>query len=137
MDRKKFLSLVGMSAGAFAVVSCLNGCSKAPLGANPPTVNFNLSLTDPANVALTHLGGYMYYQGVIIARTTAGLFLAVSQTCPHQGNTVVYESGPNDFYCPAHSSVFAPNGQVTGGPSPQNLKSYNTQLTGTTLHVWG
>ncbi|HXC04440.1 MAG TPA: Rieske (2Fe-2S) protein [Bacteroidia bacterium] len=138
MDRKEFLSLVGISAAAFATVSCLDGCSKSPLGANPPSVNFTLNLADPANSALTHNGGYMYMQGVIIARTNTGAFLAVSQTCPHMGNTVVYESGVNDFYCPAHNSTFATNGQVTGGPSPQNLKSYNTQLiSGSSLHVWG
>jgi Rieske Fe-S protein len=43
----------------------------------------------------------------------------------------------NMFYCPAHGSTFNSAGAVTGGPAPSALQVYNTQLSGSTLHVWG
>ncbi len=138
MDRKEFLALVGTSIAAITIGSCIGGCSKGNTS-NPasPSVNFNLNLADPANSALNTNGGYIYSQGVIVAKTQAGAFIAVSQACTHQGVSVVYSSSLNGFSCPAHGSTFANNGAVTGGPASSNLKSYSTQLSGSTLHVWG
>jgi cytochrome b6-f complex iron-sulfur subunit len=138
MDRKEFLSLLGISAAAFTVGSCLQNCSKGGVTpVAPPTVNFNLDLTAPANNALNTLGGYMYSNGVIVAHTNQGAFIAVSQVCPHQGSTVIYQGSINDFFCPSHGSTFAPTGKVVQGPAVDNLKSYSTQLNGNSLHVWG
>jgi cytochrome b6-f complex iron-sulfur subunit len=138
MDRKEFLSLLGISAAAFTVGSCLQACSKGGTtpGA-PPTVNFNLDLTQQANSALNTNGGYIYSNGVVVAKTNQGAYIAVSQVCPHQGSTIIYQSSINDFFCPSHGSTFAPNGKVVQGPALTNLKSYSTQLNGTMLHVWG
>lgn len=133
MDRKEFLSLIGVSAAAFALEACLQGCTKV----NQPNVDFTLNLADPAFAVLNTNGQYLYKEGVIIARSLTGSFFAVSQTCTHGGTSVIYESGKNDFFCQSHSAVFATSGAVTGGPANKNLKSYNTSLSGTNLHVWG
>ncbi len=137
MDRKEFLSLLGMGAGAITIGACLNACSKTPVVAAPPTVNFNLDLTQPANSALTTLGGYMYANGVIIAKTNQGAYIAVAEICTHQGSTIIYQSSIDDFFCPSHGSTYAPNGKVVQGPSVTNLKQYTTQLNGNLLHIWG
>jgi cytochrome b6-f complex iron-sulfur subunit len=137
MDRKEFLALVGTSVAAITIGACLGGCSKSS-SSNPSaaTVNFTLNLSDPANSALGSNGGYIYSQGVIVARTMSGTYIAVSQYCTHAGATVSYQ-GASGFFCPAHGSSFSNSGAVTGGPAPSNLKSYNTQLSGSSLHVWG
>jgi cytochrome b6-f complex iron-sulfur subunit len=135
MDRKEFLALVGTSIAAITIGACFGGCSKSTTTPSQPVVNFTLSLTDPANSALNTNGGYVYSQGVIVARTLTGAYIAVSQACTHQGVSVVYQSP--GFYCQAHGSTFASNGVVTGGPATSPLKAYTTQLTGTSLHVSG
>ncbi|MFI5149277.1 MAG: ubiquinol-cytochrome c reductase iron-sulfur subunit [Bacteroidia bacterium] len=137
MERKEFLALVGTSIAAITIGSCISGCQKQSSTPAAATVNFNLNLSDPANSALASPGGYLYSQGVIIARTQAGAYLAVSQACTHAGASVVYQSSQNAFYCPSHGSSFNSSGAVTGGPAGSPLKVYNTQLSGTTLHVWG
>jgi cytochrome b6-f complex iron-sulfur subunit len=138
MDRKEFLSLFGVGAAALAVGSCLQACSKGgTTPAAPPTVNFKLDLTASANNALNTNGGFLYSNGLVVARTNQGAFIAVSMICPHQGSTVIYQSSINDFTCPSHGSTFAPTGAVVQGPAVTNLKSYSTQLNGTSLHVWG
>jgi len=129
--------MLGIGAAAFAVVNCLEGCSKQNSNTTAPSVNFTLNLLDPANSALNKNGGFIYSNGVIVAKTMTGAYIAVSQSCTHAGVTVQYESAQNDFYCPAHGSSFSSNGAVTGGPAPSALKSYSTALSGTSLHVWG
>ena len=141
MDRKEFLASLGLSAGTFVLTTCLGGCSKSSSntgsGGTAPTVDFTLDLTLPANAALKNNGGYLYSNGAIVARTTAGAYVAVSQACTHQGVTVQYVSGSNQFYCPSHGASFSTTGGVTGGPANGALKQYTVTQTGNNLRVNG
>jgi cytochrome b6-f complex iron-sulfur subunit len=137
MDRKQFLALVGTSVGAIVLASCLDGCKKNNTSPSQPTVDFTLDLTNSAYAALNTNGGYIYNQGVIVARTMSGSYIAVSQACTHQQVTVIYQGSGNRFYCNAHGSSFDNSGAVTGGPASSNLKSYACTLSGTSLHVKG
>jgi cytochrome b6-f complex iron-sulfur subunit len=137
MDRKEFLSMFGISAAAITLAACAQGCNKAPTTKTAPTVDLTLDLTASSNSALTKNGGYMYIQGVIVARTNTGLYIAVSQACTHQGVSLTYSGTNDEFICPAHGSYFGPTGLVAQGPANVNLKSYNTAVTGQKLRVWG
>ncbi len=136
MDRKEFLSIVGLGAAAFAAQYCL-GCKAADdqTITGPSNVDFTLDLTAPANAALASVGGYIYKNGIIVARTAGG-YVAVSFTCTHQGGTVTYDNGAGNFYCPNHGSRFATSGAVVNGPADRPLTHYNTSLSGTSLRVY-
>jgi cytochrome b6-f complex iron-sulfur subunit len=71
-----------------------------------------------------------------VAFTNAGSYIAVSSACTHQGGTVGYNAGNNNFVCPNHGSVFNANGSVANGPASQSLKQYTTTLTGSNLRVF-
>ncbi|MEY3678441.1 MAG: hypothetical protein RI924_582 [Bacteroidota bacterium] len=143
MDRKKFLNQVGMGAAALLAPACLGGlaaCSKSDSGSPsnptppPPTgVDFTV---DVSSGALSSNGGFLVLNGIIIARTTTGSFLAVSAACTHQGTTVNYASAGNKFVCPNHGAEFSSTGTVTKGPATTNLTSYNTSLNGNSLRVY-
>jgi cytochrome b6-f complex iron-sulfur subunit len=137
MNRKEFLSTLGLGAAAVACSYCLNGCSPLnnPITA-PTNVDFTLDLMAPANAALKTNGGYLYNGGIIVARTVSGTYVAVSQICTHAGGTVQYVSNANSFYCPNHGSSFATNGSVINGPATSSLTAYHTSLTGTSLRVY-
>lgn len=138
MERKEFLALVGTSIAAITLGSCLDGCKKSTnTTPDQPTVDFTLDLTSSANAALSSNGGYIYNSGVVVARTMSGSYIAVSQACTHQGTSVVYQSGSNNFYCNSHGSVFSSSGSVTTGPASSPLKQYSCTLSGTSLHVKG
>lgn len=141
MDRKEFLSLVGMSMGAYVLTRCLESCSKKDGGSfpTPPSnVNMTLTLTDPAYSALGSNGGYVYLSnGIIVARTNSGSYLAVSEYCTHQGTAVVFRASQNNFYCSSHGSVFGADGHVSNGPAGIALKQYNTSLSGNSLTITG
>ena len=138
MDRKEFLSMLGFGAAAAAISLCVESCSKAQTTKTAPTVDFKLDLNTASNQALQKNGGSMGIQGVVVAKTNTGAYIAVSQACTHQGTYILYRPSNNDFVCPAHGSTFGPTGAVGMGPAMVNLKSYSTQLLpGNILHVWG
>lgn len=134
MDRKEFLAHLGLGSAAVFMGACLAGCGKE--GATPARVDFTLDLSAPANAALNTPGGYVYNQGVIVARTQQNAYIAVSQACTHEGTSVQFQGANNRFYCPNHGATFSVTGTVTGGPANRPLTQYNTQLTGTTLRVF-
>ncbi len=142
MDRKEFLAQLGLTSAAIFAGACLGGCSKDDNGGGgsvpppPAGVNFTLNLSDAANSDLKRLGGFVYQGGIIIARTLADTYIAVSQACTHQGTIVVYEGSNNRFFCNNHGSTFNNLGAVINGPAGAPLTKYNTTLTGTSLRVF-
>jgi cytochrome b6-f complex iron-sulfur subunit len=139
MDRKDFLSQVGVGAAAFLAPICLGGiagCGKSSKNSTPSApsnVDFTL---DVSSGALASNGGYLVSQGILVARTNSGTFLAVSAACTHEGTSVTYNAANNNFVCPNHGAKFSSSGMVTLGPATTNLKSYNTSLTNSTLRIF-
>ena len=140
MDRKSFLSSLGLSAGTVLIASCLGGCSKPDSpggGSTPATVDFTLDLSQPANATLRTAGGYLYSNGVIVAKTIAGDIVAVSQVCTHQGVSVQFVGSNNSFFCPGHGAGFNTSGTVINGPATTSLKKYTVTVTGNSVRVNG
>ncbi len=135
MDRKEFLSALGLGSTALIAISCLQACSKTD-AASGTGVDFTLDLTNGAYAALSNAGGYVTVQGVVVARTTNNTYLAVSAACPHEGVNVEYQGNQNQFFCPAHGSYFSSTGARTAGPAQRGLTQYQTALTGNSLRVY-
>lgn len=139
MNRKEFFARVGFGAAAVLIPACIGGlassCESDDGTPSPAPTNVDFSL-DISTGALAANGGYLVKSGIVVARTNEGEFLAVSASCTHQGTNVKYHANENDFVCPNHGAVFASNGAVVDGPATRDLKSYNTNLTGTTLRVY-
>ena len=130
MERKEFLSHVGLGAASMLFLNCLVSCTKAtdtPVAAAPSNLDFTLDLSSSTNAALTKAGGYVFANGIIVAHSTNGGYIAVSRNCPHQGTSVVFQ--PNDtFYCPNHGAVFSASGGVVSGPVSRPLTQYKTAV---------
>jgi len=134
MERKEFLNLLGLSAATVLFMDALSGCQKTDFA--PQNVDFTIDLSDAKYASLANNGGFVYISGVILTRTSSGNLIALSQACTHQGCTVAYESGQNNFYCGCHGSIFSENGQVIRGPASKPLTMYNTDQAGSMLHVY-
>lgn len=139
MDRKEFLAAVGLSAASFALINCA-GCSKSSNTSTsgvsgPSNIDFTLDLTLSANAALLSNGGSLASNGVIVARTSSGTYIAVQQSCTHENYPLVYQSGNARFYCNNHGSYFNEAGIVQISPATKSLTTYTTVLTGTSLRV--
>lgn len=143
MERKIFFSTLGISAGMFFLAPAMTSCSKdmddsttTPGGSTSGKVDFTLDLSSSAYSSLNSNGGSVIKDNIIIARTSSGIYVALSSICTHQGTTIVYESSANRFHCPNHGSNFTTDGTVLNGPASGSLKKYNTQLTGTSLRIF-
>ncbi|RYU83833.1 QcrA and Rieske domain-containing protein [Hymenobacter persicinus] len=145
MERKEFIQLFGMGAAAVLATGCLGSCSSskgsdpAPDATNgPASVDFTLDLTAPDNAALNDPArGYVYGAGgqVIVAKTTAGGYLAVQAPCTHEGTRIQFQPSQGNFLCPNHGSLFNADGTVANGPAARALKKYTVTQTGTTLRI--
>jgi Rieske Fe-S protein len=131
MDRKKFIASACTLCGFGIAVSMMDGCSKTQI------VNFTLDLTNPANAALNNTGGSVIANGgnTIVINALSG-YKALSLICTHAGCTVGY-NGANGFRCPCHGGTFDVNGNVTGGPPPSALPSYQVTRSGNILTIKG
>lgn len=138
MDRKEFLSKIGVGAAGLVLFGCLGGCKKDTVPNAQSNVNLTLDLTTSAYEGLLKPGGFAYTNnGIIVAQTKSGEYIAVSKYCTHEGLAVNYESTSNQFICSAHGSIFGPTGTVLKGPAGSALKQYTVTKTGTTLLITG
>ena len=66
---------------------------------------------------------------VILTRTGAQSFAAVSSVCTHAGTRVEpFLAAAGGLFCPNHGSLFSPQGTVLRGPAGFDLTSYPTRL---------
>lgn len=139
MDRKEFLSSLGMGTATAALLTCI-GCSKATDTPSDTTglsnIDFTLDLNASINAALLNNGGYLSTNGVIVARTLTGSYIAVQGSCTHQTYGLSYQANNSIFYCNNHGASFSESGVVKVGPANRPLIVYHTQLTGTTLRIY-
>jgi cytochrome b6-f complex iron-sulfur subunit len=158
MKRGEFLRSLGMSSAALMAFYCmgttLTSCSKgsddpAPATPAPSTgitgnadaskgaVNFTLNLTDANFSKLKTAGQYALIGSLLVAKTKSGSLIALSKTCTHEGNEVLYRPDTDDIFCPSHFSEFQTTGAVKVGPAAKALTQYKTALStdGNTLTV--
>ncbi|MEI6142226.1 MAG: Rieske 2Fe-2S domain-containing protein [Mariniphaga sp.] len=147
MKRHEFLSTIGISATTVIFSPFLTRCGSIDTGVFPsvppignPSVDFTLNLSEPANVALTTSGGSLIKNGIIVAKTSTGSFIAVASVCTHQSAVIQYNNTDMSFFCSnqgsGHGSKFTWTGAVSAGPAGK-LKMYRTELSGTSLRISG
>lgn len=129
----KGASLLAVYCGASAVTSCIN---EAGDPANGPTgVDFTLDLSDSANAALLDAGGYLIVNKIVIARVSSDAFAAVTQVCSHENKSkVVFRN--DEFYCTEHGARYTLEGKGLNSEGKKGIKAYNTEFSGTSLHVF-
>jgi cytochrome b6-f complex iron-sulfur subunit len=137
IDRQDFFRLVGVSIGAIVLQQCLSGCNTGASDPQPVKTpsDFSINVNNANFAALRNAGGFVRTNGLIIARTNQGGFIAVSQACTHEGTPVNFVSSNNTFLCPNHGSVFSGAGEVQNGPATKPLTVYKTTFDASTGDV--
>jgi len=142
MKRREFLGTLTAPV-AVACTACLAAaCSKSSDGGNnapapPSNVNFTINL----NTQLLAVGSSLSQSGVIVARLAAAnqpaSFVAVQESCTHQGTNINFSAANNQFTCPNHGAIYNTSGANVGGQSTAPLKVYTVAVNGTNLTVTG
>ncbi|MCC7263462.1 MAG: Rieske (2Fe-2S) protein [Candidatus Latescibacteria bacterium] len=124
----------------------LESCAESPTAASTEgedpaakvaVTTLTLDLNAKENAALKKVGGAVKVNknGVklIVMRSTATAYTAISSTCTHNGCEVKLPDAKGVISCPCHGSKFDVTGKVTKGPAKKNLPPAKTALKGTTL----
>lgn len=135
INRHEFLRKIGFAGSALAAVyfaGHLQSCTNDRV--NPAPTNLTLDLTSSENSALKTNGGYVIKNGVVIARSNTGAYIAATLTCSHEGkNQITYQT--DHFYCTAHGAKYDNTGKGLNSEGKNGIAVYTTTLTGTTLTV--
>lgn len=154
MNRMEFLKSLGFKGASLFAVYCaasgLSSCvneSMNPVLPTDPTGGTNggtsggnanelvLDLSSATYSKLNTVGNYVIVNSIVIARVSQTAFAAVTQVCSHEGKKKVYfKSG--EFYCPEHGARFDTAGKGLNSKGSGGLKTYRTELSGTTLKVF-
>lgn len=137
IQRHEFLKSLGLKGASLLAVYCgatsLSSCQKESV-TPASAVDFTLDLSNAAYSALNTVGKYVIYNQVVVARVSATSFAAVTQICSHENKPQVMYNG-SQFYCTAHGATFSTSGAALSVTN-KAIKSYQTALTGTSLHVY-
>jgi Rieske Fe-S protein len=134
-------------AVAATLESCGGGSPSSPGGLGGsvsalPAVSGNLNgstitvtvtgtaLATVGQLALVTTGG----GDVLVARTDAATFVALSAGCTHQACEITGYSG-QIYVCPCHGSRFDTSGRVVNGPAVSPLPQFQTQFTNDVLTI--
>ena len=142
MERKEFISALGIGAGSIIISSCLGACGKSDSPSPGPTpgpggkVDFTVDVSTNSDI---NSKGWTILNSIIIAKSGSS-YIALSGVCTHQANSMTYSPSTNTFPCSqqdaAHGSIFNENGVKITGPATANLKKYSTTLSGNSLRVF-
>lgn len=140
MNRKHFLKKLSGGAAFALTAACLGGCAVENIAPDQQAasgpVDFTLDLNAAVNSNLSNNGGYVIVNNqVVVARTTAGEYVAATRTCSHDPRKeVILRNG--EWYCTAHGARFRLDGGGLNGNGRNGLTIYNTQLTDNMLRIF-
>ena len=140
INRKQFLSKLGLGTGAIMATYCLgslSSCDDEDVDYIGGGIDFTLDLDGSAYDALNAVGGYVRINKVVIAAVSEGTFVAVTQICSHQGaENVTFRPLNNDFYCTQHGAIFDLEGKGLNSNGSKGILVYKTSLSGTLLRIY-
>lgn len=141
MDRRTFLSWVGMGWVASSLPVALAACTSS----SPPTTQSPAASSPRADgfvkvgtTAALDAGAIVLPKspvGPVAVVRHQGVLAAVNPTCTHQGCTVAWQPS-GEYVCPCHQAKFSATGGVVGqGPTRIPLKVYQVQIEGSDVLV--
>ncbi len=138
INRKQFLSKLGLGTGAIIATYCLGSFSSCKEDDSVARlVDFTLDLTDATYANLGSIGGYVRENNVVIAYVSEDTYVAVTQICSHQGaKNVLYNAATKNFYCTSHGAMFNLEGNGLNNNGSKGILLYNTSLSGTILRIF-
>jgi len=142
MDRKEFLHALGIGSAALFATYCLGGCkSDTPTPNELPVDGISLDLNSAQYSSLKNNGAYLVLKNekIVVAKTTAGAYVAVTLVCSHEGQEQVgYIANKNIFECSAHGAQFDTAGGGLNPKGAKGLRIYRTEInpTGDLLKIF-
>ncbi|GAB3011402.1 Rieske 2Fe-2S domain-containing protein [Spirosoma pulveris] len=94
-----------------------------------------IDLASTAASALKTVGGYIAQSGIVVAQVSAGVYVAVTQTCSHEPKKAIIFN-KTEFYCTQHGARFDLNGVGKNSFGSRGIAVYKVATDGKTLVVY-
>jgi cytochrome b6-f complex iron-sulfur subunit len=154
MNRRNFLTWLGLGWGLAWISNAIAGCSNNASNSQPSGATSTSST--PSNAGLVEPGGFvkigttqdleekgriLFQQGanssVLAIRDPANpnSIFAVDSRCTHRGCTVDWNSDRQEILCPCHGSAFQADGKVRKGPASKPLERFEAKIEGNAVLV--
>jgi cytochrome b6-f complex iron-sulfur subunit len=147
MDRRAFLSWVGVGALASSLPMAIAACTsennvKATPEPSVPAAARTDGFTNVGSVKTLEQVGFItdktFAAGpLLVVRNPADIkkLVAVNSTCPHKGCAVEWNGASKEFVCPCHGSKFKADGSVAEGPANKPLAKFTAKTEGDSVLV--
>lgn len=119
VSRRNFMVLIGWGSTSMFFAGVVGSLARFMW----PNVTFEPSTTFKVGVAEQLKDGMTFIDNKkVFVWREGGAYHAISAICTHLGCTVRWIPEANQYQCPCHGSVFAPDGKVVSGPAPRPLE---------------
>jgi nitrite reductase/ring-hydroxylating ferredoxin subunit len=126
MNRKEFINKLGIGAAFVLTSSCLGSCTRDTRELN--NVDLCIDLNSSEFAELQDDGGYVIVEGIVVARTLDGDFVAATRTCSHeQLNDILFDADNNEWLCSSHGARFTMEGDGLNSNGSAGLSVYQVQ----------
>jgi nitrite reductase/ring-hydroxylating ferredoxin subunit len=121
VTRRELLRFTVWTSGAlFAGTAAIAALSR--LGGPEASPRVAIAREDELATGTARYFTYPEGEGAVLVKTRAGELFAYSQRCTHLSCAVVYQDGPQRFYCPCHEGAFEiRSGVPVAGPPRRPL----------------
>ncbi|KAF3886155.1 MULTISPECIES: QcrA and Rieske domain-containing protein [Nostocales] len=141
MDRREFMSWVGVAGVASSLPGVISACSSQNTQppASPPRADGFQAVGTVADLDKNGqiLNEKFATSKVLVVRdpNNTSQVLAVNPVCTHAGCDVGWKKDENSFVCPCHGSKFAADGKVLNGPADKPIPTYTAKVEGNEVLV--
>lgn len=98
-----------------------------------PILNIDLSSGSAAN--LKKVGGYITQNGIVVAQSSAGVYVAATQTCSHEPKKKVIFN-VTEYYCTEHGARFTLEGKGKNSFGSGGLTIYKVATDGKKIVIY-
>lgn len=89
-------------------------------------------------ITITQIDGWrkiISEKSVYVHRDESGKLKVFSAICPHLGCSVRWDEAHTNYFCPCHTGIFTPGGQLVSGPPPRGMDELESRITEGRLEV--
>jgi len=135
MDRKEFLSKLGVGAAFALTCPCIIGCSNDKLDEDTPEVDFTIDINKFES--LRSPGNFIIENEVVVANNLDGVYIAATIKCSHEGlKQIKYDKFADHWQCTAHGARYTQQGEGLNANGANGLTIYNVTQDGDTLRIF-
>jgi len=135
MDRKEFISKLGIGAAFVLTTPCIIGCTKDGGEEELLDVDFTVDLNEFDS--LRSPGSYIIKNNIVVANNINNQFIAATVKCSHEGlNQIKYDKFADNWECTAHGARYTQGGAGLNANGAGGLTTYNVTQDGDTLRIF-